>query len=227
MPATVIAAPKPANGLTCGIDWARDDHAVSVVDARGREVHRSTVEHSAAGLRELVTVLTRAGVERSGHRAPRRAGRRGAAGRGDHRGGDQPQPAEEPAEPLRLGGQQGRPVRRLRAGRHAAHRPRPAAPAGPRQPCHRRAAREPAGPARTSSPIGSRMANQLRAHLQARLPRCASACSPRLDSPISLAFLTRFDCQDRADWLTPKRLGAWLASVGYCGRTTRPCCTPG
>jgi transposase len=40
-----------------------------------------------------------------------------------------------------------------------------------------------------------------------------------LDSTTSLKFLTRFDCQDRADWLTPKRLGAWLASVGYTGRT--------
>ena len=28
---------EPANGLTCGIDWARDDHAVSVVDARGHD----------------------------------------------------------------------------------------------------------------------------------------------------------------------------------------------
>ena len=34
-----------------------------------------------------------------------------------------------------------------------------------------------------------------------------------------MKFLTRFDCQDRADWLTPTRLGAWLVSVGYCGRT--------
>jgi transposase len=39
-----------------------------------------------------------------------------------------------------------------------------------------------------------------------------------LDSPISLRFLARFDCQDRADWLSPKRLAAWLTSVGYCGR---------
>ena len=31
--------------------------------------------------------------------------------------------------------------------------------------------------------------------------------------------MTRFDCQDRADWLTVKRLTAWLASVGYSGRT--------
>jgi transposase len=39
-----------------------------------------------------------------------------------------------------------------------------------------------------------------------------------IDSPISLTFLTRFDTQDRADWLSPKRLAAWLSSVGYCGR---------
>jgi transposase len=25
-------------GLTCGIDWATDDHAVAVVDGRGRQV---------------------------------------------------------------------------------------------------------------------------------------------------------------------------------------------
>ena len=50
------------NGLTCGIDWARDDHAVAVVDARGREVHRCTVEHSAAGLRALAAVLGKRGV---------------------------------------------------------------------------------------------------------------------------------------------------------------------
>jgi len=53
---------EPANGVTCGIDWACDDHAVSVVDHRGREIVRSTVEHNAAGLRELLAVLERAGV---------------------------------------------------------------------------------------------------------------------------------------------------------------------
>ena len=52
----------PPNGVTGGLDWARDDHAVSVVDARGREVVRHSVEHSAAGLAELVDVLTRAKV---------------------------------------------------------------------------------------------------------------------------------------------------------------------
>jgi transposase len=37
---------------------------------------------------------------------------------------------------------------------------------------------------------------------------------------MSLKFLARFDCQDRVDWLTPKRLGAFLAGIRYCGSTT-------
>ncbi|WP_412768850.1 IS110 family transposase, partial [Mycobacterium canetti] len=48
---------EPQNGVTGGIDWARDDHAVSIVDARGREVRRATIEHNAAGLRELLELL--------------------------------------------------------------------------------------------------------------------------------------------------------------------------
>ena len=53
---------EPVGGVTAGIDWARDDHAVSVVDARGREISRHMVEDSAAGLRELADVLARAGA---------------------------------------------------------------------------------------------------------------------------------------------------------------------
>jgi len=41
-----------------------------------------------------------------------------------------------------------------------------------------------------------------------------------LDGLMGLRFLTRFDCQDRADWLTPKRLAAFLAGIRYCGSTT-------
>jgi hypothetical protein len=57
------ALPEEApNGLTCGIDWARDDHAVAVVDARGRQVHRCVIEHSAAGLRAMLAMLGKRGV---------------------------------------------------------------------------------------------------------------------------------------------------------------------
>jgi len=42
-----------------GIDWAKDDHAVAVVDAAGRTVERFTVAHTRAGLRELLRRLGR------------------------------------------------------------------------------------------------------------------------------------------------------------------------
>ena len=61
------------------------------------------------------------------------------------------------------------------------------------------------------------LANQLRAHLQRAFPGAVGLFAD-LDSQISLRFLARFDSQERADWLSPKRLAAWLASVGYCGR---------
>jgi transposase len=58
------------NGLTCGIDWARDDHAVSVVDARGRQVRRCVIEHSAAGLRALTGMLGKRGVSEAAIERP-------------------------------------------------------------------------------------------------------------------------------------------------------------
>ncbi len=61
------------------------------------------------------------------------------------------------------------------------------------------------------------LANQLRAHLRIVFPGVVGLFAD-LDSPISLAFLPRFDCQDRADWLSVKRLAGWLAAAGYCGR---------
>jgi transposase len=63
-----------------------------------------------------------------------------------------------------------------------------------------------------------RVANQLREHLNRVFPGAVGLFT-KLDSPISLRFLARFDCQDRADWLTPRRLESWLKSMGYCGRT--------
>ena len=50
---------QPVNNVTAGVDWARDDHAVAVLDGRGCEIERRTVEHSAAGLRDLLGLLRR------------------------------------------------------------------------------------------------------------------------------------------------------------------------
>ena len=167
----------PINDVTAGIDWARDDHAVCIVDGRGREVAPTMVEHTTAGLRDLVELLGPARRRRGRDRTPRRARRRHPAGCRPDRGGDQPEPGQEPARPLRLGRQQGRPVRRLRPGRHPAHRPRPAPPAGPRHRADRSRCVGPAVPARTWSSTASPRPTS-------SVPTCAtsspapSACSP-------------------------------------------------
>jgi transposase len=208
--------PTPPNGLTCGIDWARDDHAVSVVDGTGREIERFTVEHTDAGLRTLLRRLGKLGVgevaiERpdgpvvaalleaaltvvviSPNQLKNLRGRYGSAGNKDDRFD-----AYVLADTLRTDRARLRPLT-----------PDTPATVVLRATCRAR-----------KDLVGHRvaLANQLRAHLQTAFPGAVGLFAD-LDSPISLRFLARFDCQDRADRLSPKRLAAWLASVGYCGR---------
>jgi transposase len=209
---------EPPGGVTAGIDWARDDHAVSVVDARGREIHRCTVGHSAAGLRELAAVLARAGageaaIERpdgpvidallsagvtvvviSPNQVKNLRGRYGSAGNKDDRFD-----AFVLADTLRTD--------RARLA--------PLTPDSPATVSLRRACRA------RKDLVSHRVAvaNQLRAHLHNVFPGAAGLFA-QIDSPVSLAFLARFDTQDRADWLTPARLAKWLASIGYSGHTS-------
>jgi transposase len=206
----------PPNGVTGGLDWARDDHTVSVVDARGRELVRHSVEHSAAGLAELVDVLARADVcevaiERpdgpvveallaagmtvvviSPNQVKNLRGRYGQAGNKDDRFD-----AFVLADTLRTDRARLRPLS-----------PDTDATIALRRACRAR-----------KDLVSHRVAvaNQLRAHLRNAFPGAVGLFA-EIDSPISLAFLTRFDSQDRADWLSPKRMAAWLSSVGYCGR---------
>jgi transposase len=202
--------------VTCGIDWARDDHAVSVVDARGREICRCSVEHSTAGLRELLAVLARAGareaaIERpdgpvvdaligagitvvviSPNQVKNLRGRYGSAGNKDDRFD-----AYVLADTLRTD--------RARLA--------PLTPDSPATVSLRRACRA----RRDLVSHRVALANQLRAHLRNAFPGAVGLFA-EIDSPISLKFLARFESQDRASWLSPRRLAAWLASVGYCGR---------
>jgi transposase len=208
---------EPPNGLTCGIDWASDDHAVSIVDEHGREIRRATIEHNAAGLRELLDLLSRTGagevaIERpdgpvvttlleagvtvvviSPNQLKNLRGRYGSAGNKDDRFD-----AFVLADTLRTD----------RARLHPLL-PDTAATATLRQTCRAR-----------KDLVAHRVAvaNQLRAHLKTVFPGAVGLFAD-LDSAIALAFLARFDCQDRADWLSVKHLAAWLASVGYSGRT--------
>jgi transposase len=208
---------EPPGGVTCGIDWARDDHAVSVVNTRGREIHRCSVQHSAAGLRELIAVLARTGAREAAIERPdgpvvdalleagltvvvispnqikNLRGRYGSAGNKDDRFD-----AYVLADTLRTD--------RARLA--------PLAPDSPATVTLRRACRA------RKDLVSHRVAvaNQLRAHLRNAFPGAVGLFA-EIDSPISLRFLARFATQDRAGWLSPRRLAAWLAAAGYSGRT--------
>ena len=60
--ARVFPPDAPPGGLSAGVDWASADHAVCIVDAAGEVAVRFSVEHTAEGLRALVSRLARAGV---------------------------------------------------------------------------------------------------------------------------------------------------------------------
>jgi len=210
--------------VTGGVDWAKDDHAVCVVGDHAEVIDRFGVAHDAAGLRTLVRRLVKAGVEQVGIERPdgpvveallqaeltvfvippgqlkNLRSRYGSAGNKDDRFD-----AYVLADVVRTDRRRLRPLVRDSAATLAL---RSLVRARKDLVAHRVAA-----------------ANQLRAHLQVVFP-AAAALFADIDSAISLRFLTRFTTQDQADWLTatsdpssPKRLAAWLRSVGYCGPT--------
>jgi transposase len=206
----------PPGGVTGGLDWARDDHAVSVVDARGRELARHSVGHSAEGLRELVSTLSAAGcaevaIERpdgpvvdallaagltvvviSPNQVKNLRGRYGSAGNKDDRFD-----AFVLADTLRTDRARLRPLVPDTADTVALRRTV-------------RARRD-----LVAHRVG--VANQLRAHLRAVFPGAVGLFT-EIDSPISLAFLARFTTQEQADWLSPARMATWLAKQNYPGR---------
>ena len=202
--------------VCAGVDWAKDDHAVCILDADGEVVDRFSVEHTTAGLKHLIARLLKSGVSEVGIErgdgpvveallaaglvvlviAPNQLknlrSRYGSAGNKDDR-----HDAYVLADVVRTDRRRLVPLTRstpatialrssVRARRDLVE--------------HRVAA-----------------ANQLRAHLQIVFPGVVGLFAD-LDSQTSLAFLERFTTQAKADWLTPARLGAWLAKIGYSGK---------
>jgi len=216
----VSIAPDPSGTpivvrVTAGVDWAKDDHAVCVVGDQGQVLDRFTVAHDAAGLKKMAARLLRAGVQDVGiersdgpvvdallvaglrvfvippGQVKNLRSRYGSAGNKDDRFD-----AYVLADVVRTDARRLRPM----------------------------ASDNPATIALRSSVRGRRdlvthrvaAANQLRAHLQLVFP-AATTLFADIDSPITLAFLTRFPTQEAADWLSPKRLATWLRSVAYSG----------
>lgn len=202
-----------------GIDWAQSEHAVCVLDAQGQARSQWTTAHTSAGLADLCRRLERFGpaasiriaIERpSGllvdtlvaagfvvvaiHPNAVKAARpryRAAGGKSDR--GD----AYLLADLLRTDG----------------HRFSPLRPPSDETRALRALVRT------RDDLVATRimLANQLRSLLESFWPGAAVLFAD-VDSPIALAFLSRFPTPQSAARLGPRRLAAFLARHSYCGR---------
>ena len=205
--------------LYAGLDWGATGHAVCVIDERGAVLARFDCPQTAAGLADLVARLKRLGlpaelpvaIERpsgllvetllaAGHPVvpihPNvvkacRPRYRAAGGKSD------PGDAFMLAYILRTDG----------------HRFRPLAPASDGIKALRAMVRG------RDDLVAQRvaLANQLRALLDGFWPGAATIFAD-IDSPIALAFITRYPTPDSASRLGEKRLASFMASHAYCGR---------
>jgi transposase len=202
---------------TGGIDWATDTNETCIVDGAGQVLHRSNTTMDAAGIRKLVAELERFSVSRVAIERPdgpvvdallaadvevvvitprqvkNLRSRYGAAGNKDDR-----------FDAFVL-------ADTLRTDPGLLH---PLQPDTVQSVVLRQSVRA------RGDLVETRVAlcNQLRAHLKLVFPGAVGLFAD-LDSPISLSFLTRFPTVDKAAWLSRKRLGAWLSTQHYSGRT--------
>lgn len=210
--------PEPSTPRVCaGLDWAKDDHVVCVLDVDGEVLDRFSVAHTAAGLKRLVARLARMGVEEIGiergdgpvidallatkitvlvispNQVKNLRSRYGSAGNKDDRFD-----AYVLADVVRTDRRRLKPLQRCSPGTRALR-------------TSVRARRD---------LVEHRVAttNQLRAHLQIVLPALVGLFN-ELDSAISLSFVERFPTQAKIDWLTPTRMGEWLKKLSYSGKT--------
>ena len=202
-----------------GVDWASQEHAVCVINEHAQIIWRTTIPHTAIGLAELRSRLARlaapatlsVAVERpSGllidslvdggftvvpiHPNALKASRaRYAAAQGKSDAGD----AFILADLLRTDSHRFRPLQPLSDETRALR-----------------------ALVRTRDDLVTQrvaIANQLRALLESFWPGAAQIFAD-VDSPIALAFLSRYPTPYSAQRLGEKRLAAFLAQQHYCGR---------
>ena len=207
-------------GMFAGLDWGAAAHAVCVVDGAGAVVARFTVAHDAAGLAELIRRLARL--------SPAPAALPVAIERPSGLVVDALLDAGHPVVPIHPNVVKAcRPRYRAAGGksdpgdgylladvlRTDGHRFRPLAPASDEIRALRARVRT------RDDLVAERvaLANRLRALLESFWPG-AAAVFAAIDSPIALAFLRRYPTPESAARLGERRLTAFLARHGYCGR---------
>lgn len=199
-----------------GVDWATEEHAVCVVDGGGQVVDEFDVTNTAAGLAELCRRVEAAGARRVAIERP-----------------DGPVVDALLDAGLEAVVVSSRSIKALRERYGTSGNKSDRSDAYVLADClrtdgHRWRSLEPDSTATVTlrghvrarkDLVETRVAtaNQLRAHLRIVFPGAVGLFSD-LDSPISLRFLERFPSASRAEWLSEKRLAAWLRANGYCGR---------
>lgn len=210
---SVTQTAVPGRPVTVGVDWAKDNHAVCVVDPDGEAVQRLVIAHTKAGIGRLLTVLERyqvlgVGIERpdgplvaallaagmelfvippSQVKSLRR--RYGSAGNKDDRFD-----AYVLADTVRTDRRRLTPLR----------------PDGSATVTMRALVRARADLVKHRVALG----NQLRAHLDTVLPGAVGLFC-ELDSSISRAFLAAYPTQDAVNALTLDTFTVWLAGQRY------------
>ena len=192
------ASQSPTPRRMAGIDWATDANALCVVDGDGQVVGELVTAADAAGIRRLLRELDRYGVTQVAIERPDGPVVEALLGTGRTVVVVSPRQVRH----LRTRyGQAGNKHDRFDAFvladvlRTDGRRLPPLHPDTPQTVALRSLVR-----ARTDL-VQARVAlcNQLRAPLRVVFPGAVGLFA-EIDSPISLAFLTRFDSQDRADW---------------------------
>jgi transposase len=205
--------------LRCaGVDWASEKHDVVVVDELGQRLVERTIAHDERGMTQLVELLagyrvSRVAIERPDGILVERLLETGIAIIAMH-----PNQVAAARPRYRVsGGKSDRFDAYMLAelARTDAHRFRVLAPDSDDTRALRALTRgrEDLVEARVA------MANQLRAELERFWPGAARVFAD-IDSPIALAFLERYPSPRDAAGLGPKRMAAFLARHGYCGRKT-------
>ncbi|HYZ08664.1 MAG TPA: IS110 family transposase [Pseudonocardiaceae bacterium] len=203
-----------------GIDWAAESHAVCVLDAAGKVNSQFTVAHTADGFTDL--------LRRLGRLTPDRVEVPVGIERPDGRLVDALLEAGHPVVPVSPNAIKTWRDGELLSGaksdagdaaviaeylRLRAHRLRPATPYSTQTTALRTVVRT------REDIVQMRVAatNQLTALLDAHWPG-AKAIFADIESPIALAFLTRYPTAAHAHQLGEKRLQTFCVKHGYCGR---------
>lgn len=201
-------------GTSAGVDWAKEEHAVCVVDEAGRRLVERRVAHDEEGLAGMCASLVELGVERVAIERPdgvlvERLLEAGLVVLAIH---PNQLRAARPRFSVSGGKSDGFDAFCLaELARTDRHRFRSLAPDSDETKALRSLTRAREDLVQTRVAL----ANRLRAELEAFWPGAAAIFS-EVDSPIALSFLERYPSPDDARRLGEKRLSGFLARHRYC-----------